>query len=171
VPPANLVVEITESTLIIDTDDAGRALRTLCDLGVRMAIDDFGSGYSSLSYLQRFPVDYLKIDRSFIAGIGREPGSEALAHAIVRLAGALGIVAVAEGIEHHEQAATLRRWGCEYGQGFLFAQPSPPEQIDVLMYGLGASQCLELPAEAASGDCPLLAESAAIPEPASSFTD
>ncbi|HSK97367.1 MAG TPA: EAL domain-containing protein, partial [Euzebyales bacterium] len=170
VPPAKLVVEITESTLIIDTEDAGRALRTLCDLGVRMAIDDFGSGYSSLSYLQRFPVDYLKIDRSFIAGIGREPGSEALAHAIVRLAGALGIVAVAEGIEHQEQAATLRRWGCEYGQGFLFAQPSPPDEIDVLVYGLGASEYLALPDEAASGDCPLLTEPA-LPEPASTASE
>jgi diguanylate cyclase (GGDEF)-like protein/PAS domain S-box-containing protein len=171
VPPANLVVEITESTLIIDTDDAGHALRTLCDLGVRMAIDDFGSGYSSLSYLQRFPVDYLKIDRSFVAGIGRDPGTEALAHAIVRLAGALGIVAVAEGIEDAEQAAALRHWGCEHGQGFLFARPSPPDQLDVLVRGLDVPSFLALPAEATPEDFPLLAESATVPAQARSTSD
>jgi EAL domain-containing protein (putative c-di-GMP-specific phosphodiesterase class I) len=160
VSSANLVVEITESTLIIDTDDAGHALRTLCDLGVRLAIDDFGSGYSSLSYLQRFPVDYLKIDRSFVAGIGCDPGTEALAHAIVRLAGALDIVAVAEGIEDPAQAATLRRWGCEHGQGFLFARPSPADRLDPLVCEPG-TLLVDLPAEA-SGDHQLFAEAVAV---------
>jgi diguanylate cyclase (GGDEF)-like protein/PAS domain S-box-containing protein len=133
VPSANLVIEITESILIVDTEEVGRTLHTLRDLGVRVAIDDFGNGYSSLSYLQRFPVDYLKIDRSFIAGIDHAPGSGALAHAIVRLAGTLGVVAIAEGIEQSPQAASLRRWGCQLGQGFLYARPAPPEELDALI--------------------------------------
>jgi EAL domain-containing protein (putative c-di-GMP-specific phosphodiesterase class I) len=133
VPARSLVVEITESSLIVDTDNAGRILNTLRDIGVGVAIDDFGNGYSSLSYLQRFPVDYLKVDRSFISGIGSNPGSGTLAHAIVRLAGTLGVVAIAEGIELDRQAASLRRWGCQLGQGFLFARPTPPDGLNDML--------------------------------------
>jgi diguanylate cyclase (GGDEF)-like protein/PAS domain S-box-containing protein len=157
IPPTSLVIEITESALVVDTDDASHVLRTVRDLGVRIAIDDFG--HSSLSYLQRFPFDFLKIARSFIAGIGREPGSETLAHAIVRLAGTLGVAAIAEGIETQQQASTLRRWGCELGQGFLFAAPSPADEVDALVYVLGKRPHLALSPEATSGECPSLAQS------------
>ena len=133
VPASSLIVEITESTLVLDTHSAGRTLTVLRDHGVRVSIDDFGNGSSSLSYLQRFPVDYLKVDRSFVEGIDRSPGNGALAHAIVRLAGTLGATAVAEGIEDGRQAAQLRRWGCELGQGFLFAPPSAPDALDELL--------------------------------------
>jgi diguanylate cyclase (GGDEF)-like protein/PAS domain S-box-containing protein len=133
VPAERLVVEVTESAFIVDSEGAGRTLAALRDLGVRVAIDDFGNGYSSLSYLQRFPVDYLKIDRSFITAIGHEAGGRALAHAIVRLAGALGVAVIAEGVEDHGQASSLRRWGCEYGQGFLFGWPVPPVELDTLV--------------------------------------
>jgi len=149
VPPASLIVEITESILIVDTEEVGRTLRTLRDLGVRVAIDDFGNGYSSLSYLQRFPVDYLKIDRSFIAEIDHAPGSGALAHAIVRLAGTLGVVAVAEGIEQSPQASSLRQWGCQLGQGFLYGRPAPPEELDALISPVREPVAVVLPA---SGD-------------------
>jgi len=166
VPAASLVIEITESTFVEDTEDAGRVLRTVRGLGVRMAIDDFGSGLSCLSYLQRFPVDFLKIDRSFIAGIGREPGSEALAHAIVHLAGTLGVVAVAEGIENQQQVSTLRRWGCELGQGFLFAEPSPADEVDALVYVLGRRPHISLAPQETSDDCPMPTESSTVPQTA-----
>jgi diguanylate cyclase (GGDEF)-like protein/PAS domain S-box-containing protein len=118
VPAASLVLEITESVMMADTDLAVERLRELKALGVRVAMDDFGTGYSSLSYLSRFPIDILKMDRSFIAA-GEADAS--LAAAIVGLGESLNLEVVAEGIELPEQISALRRLGCGLGQGFLFA--------------------------------------------------
>jgi diguanylate cyclase (GGDEF)-like protein/PAS domain S-box-containing protein len=115
----NLVLEITESVMMADVDLAVRRLEQLKSLGVRLAMDDFGTGYSSLSYLSRFPVDILKMDRSFLASRHTVTG---LAAAIVGLGASLGLDVVAEGIELPEQITSLRDLGCELGQGFLFAK-------------------------------------------------
>ncbi len=117
--PDALVLEITESVMLADTELAVQRLKDLKALGVRLAMDDFGTGYSSLSYLGRFPVDILKMDRSFLAS--RE--NDSLAAAIIALGENLTLEVVAEGIEHPEQAASLQGLGCNLGQGFLFARP------------------------------------------------
>jgi diguanylate cyclase len=124
----DLELEITESTLISDTGPAIAALEALRRLGVGIAIDDFGTGYSSLSYLRRFPVDRLKLDMSFIAGLGRDDdsakhGDGALVAAAINLAHALGVEAVAEGVENVEQLRTLVAFGCEQGVGHLWTKP------------------------------------------------
>jgi diguanylate cyclase (GGDEF)-like protein/PAS domain S-box-containing protein len=118
-PPEALVLEITESVMLADAELAVQRLKDLKALGVRLAMDDFGTGYSSLSYLGSFPVDILKMDRSFLAS--RE--NDALAAAIIALGENLTLEVVAEGIEHPEQAASLQDLGCNLGQGFLFARP------------------------------------------------
>jgi diguanylate cyclase (GGDEF)-like protein/PAS domain S-box-containing protein len=118
-PAASLVLEITESLMLSDTDFAMQQLHELKSLGIRLAMDDFGTGYSSLSYLSRFPVDILKMDRSFV---GSED-NEALTSAIIALGTSLSLEVVAEGIELPEQAKSLEELGCELGQGFLFAKP------------------------------------------------
>jgi len=120
--PARLTLEITESVLIDDTELAVERLRDLKALGVTLALDDFGTGYSSLSYLSRFPVDILKMDRSFLSEHGT-PGANSLANAVVGLGAALALEVVAEGIEVPEQAESLRALGCDLGQGFFFAHP------------------------------------------------
>ncbi len=117
-PPDQLVLELTESVLMEDTALAVERLRDLKDLGVRLALDDFGTGYSSLGYLSRFPVDVLKLDRSFLT-----QGDPALIAAVVVLGQGLALEVVAEGIEETEQWETLSSLGCEYGQGYLFARP------------------------------------------------
>jgi diguanylate cyclase (GGDEF)-like protein/PAS domain S-box-containing protein len=129
--PDRLVLEITESVLMDDTELAVERLSELKALGVGLALDDFGTGYSSLSYLSRFPVDILKMDRSFL-GDGAKPGSRSLATAVVGLGATLALEVVAEGIEEPEQAETLRALGCDLGQGFLFARPMTAE--DSLAY-------------------------------------
>jgi diguanylate cyclase (GGDEF)-like protein/PAS domain S-box-containing protein len=124
--PERLTLEITESVLMDDTELAVSRLRDLKALGVTLALDDFGTGYSSLSYLSRFPVDILKMDRSFLRE-GSTPGSNSLANAVVVLGATLALEVVAEGIEELEQADTLRALGCDLGQGFLFARPLDAE--------------------------------------------
>jgi diguanylate cyclase (GGDEF)-like protein/PAS domain S-box-containing protein len=126
-----LIVEVTETALVEDTDTALSCLRDLRRLGVRVALDDFGTGYSSLSYLRRFPVDVVKIDRSFVAGVGRDPEDTALIDGIVSLGRALGLATVAEGIEDQLQADELHRLGCELGQGYLWSPPVPAEEFIV----------------------------------------
>ena len=124
-----LTLEITESVVMTDAAGAGTVLRRLKELGVRLSIDDFGTGYSSLSYLKRFPVDTLKIDRSFVDGLGADPDDSVIVGAIVRLADALGLQTIAEGVETTLQAEELLRLGCAYGQGYLFARPAPSDAI------------------------------------------
>jgi len=121
--PASLVLEITESTLLDDSEATLSILQGLRELGLGLAIDDFGTGYSALSYLQRFPIQVLKIDRSFVEGLGSSAGRSALVRAIVALGHALGMRVVAEGIETAEQRDQLQRLGCNQGQGYLFARP------------------------------------------------
>jgi EAL domain-containing protein (putative c-di-GMP-specific phosphodiesterase class I) len=118
-PASSLVLEITESLMLTDTEFAMQQLHDLKGLGIRLAMDDFGTGYSSLSYLSRFPVDILKMDRSFV---GSED-NEALTSAIIALGTSLSLEVVAEGIELAEQANSLEELGCELGQGYLFARP------------------------------------------------
>ena len=125
--PTAVWLEITESTLMRDAESAVVTLRALRALGVHLSVDDFGTGYSSMSYLKRFPVESLKVDRSFIDGLGRDPEDSAICTAVVSLAHALGLRAVAEGVETPEQLAELRTLGCEMGQGYLFGRPAPAE--------------------------------------------
>ena len=121
--PAALTLEITETTLMRNADATAVRLRAIKDLGVRIAIDDFGTGYSSLAHLQRFPVDALKIDRSFVRRLSESPDGKTLIHTLVQLARALSIETLAEGIERPDQLAILRRERCDSGQGFLYARP------------------------------------------------
>ena len=121
--PTSLILEITESAMMRDTEVAARNLVTLKNLGVRIALDDFGTGYSSLSYLERLPIDILKIDRAFVSTMARKDGHVGLAPAIVQLAHTLGHTAIAEGIENPEQAILLREMGCHLGQGYHLGVP------------------------------------------------
>jgi diguanylate cyclase (GGDEF)-like protein len=128
--PSALVLEITESVAMRDADATAVRLSRFKDLGVRVAIDDFGTGYSSLAHLRRFPVDSLKIDRSFIAGIRESPETEALVHMLVQLGKTLAIETVAEGIEDYDQYSHLRREHCDSGQGFLIARPLEVSDVE-----------------------------------------
>ncbi|MDX1267600.1 MAG: EAL domain-containing protein, partial [Oceanisphaera sp.] len=128
IPPALLVLEITESMLMENVDLATRLIGKLKSLGIRISIDDFGTGYSSLSKLRYFPVDTLKIDRSFVMGLETSPIDQQMVEAITAMVHKLGLKVIAEGIETVEQMQFLNRIGCDYGQGFLFARPLPPEQ-------------------------------------------
>ncbi|HLB20791.1 MAG TPA: GGDEF domain-containing phosphodiesterase, partial [Solirubrobacteraceae bacterium] len=121
--PHALTIEITETTLMRDAEQTIRRLSAIKALGVRIAIDDFGTGYSSLTHVQRFPVDSLKIDRSFIAGLKDNKEGEALIHTLVQLGKALSIETVAEGIEMPQELSLLQGERCDSGQGFLFAKP------------------------------------------------
>ncbi len=122
--PERLTLEITETALVTNSDGMRERLYQLKELGVTLAIDDFGTGYSSLSYIQQFPVDVLKIDRSFVEGLGRANGTDAaLARTIIALGSSLQLRTIAEGIEVDAQRAILRELGCEYGQGYLYARP------------------------------------------------
>jgi diguanylate cyclase (GGDEF)-like protein/PAS domain S-box-containing protein len=125
-PAAQLTLEITESVLMADTDLAVQRLAELKTLGIKLALDDFGTGYSSLSYLSKFPVDVLKMDRSFLRE-GASPQATDLANAVVALGNTLSLEVVAEGIEIPEQWHTLRDLGCDLGQGFYFARPMNAE--------------------------------------------
>jgi diguanylate cyclase (GGDEF)-like protein len=136
-PATSLIVEITETTIMRDAEATVRRLKGLKELGVRIAIDDFGTGYSSLAYLQQFPVDALKIDRSFINAIADSPESAALIHTLVQLGKTLGLQTLAEGIEDDDQVDQLQREECDSGQGFLFARPLEPDDLRQLL-GSGA---------------------------------
>ncbi|HSA56139.1 MAG TPA: EAL domain-containing protein [Gemmatimonadaceae bacterium] len=131
--PGHLVLEITETVLMHDTEIVLERLRAFKTLGVRLAIDDFGTGYSSLSYLQQFPVDVLKIDQSFIEGLLRGTNDAALVRTIISLAGSLTLRTIAEGVEDPRQQAQLRELGCDAAQGFLFSRAIAPADMDELL--------------------------------------
>jgi len=133
IDPADVELEITESVLMDDVDMSEETLGQLHALGVKLAVDDFGTGYSSLSYLRRFPVDLLKVDRSFVDGLGEDPGDSAIVTAIITLAHTLGLSAVAEGVESALQLAELRRLGCDRGQGYFMARPAGGPEIGELL--------------------------------------
>jgi EAL domain-containing protein (putative c-di-GMP-specific phosphodiesterase class I) len=122
-PAPQLELELTEHVVLEQSDDAIRTIGKLRELGVTIAIDDFGTGYSSLAYLRRFPVDKLKIDRTFVSGLTENTRDRALVDAMISVALKLGLSIVAEGIEAPEQAAILRSMGCQLGQGYWFGRP------------------------------------------------
>ena len=128
--PDRLWLELTETALMSDVETATETLHRLRDLGVHVAVDDFGTGWSSLQYLKRFPVEMLKIDRSFVDGIGRSPEDATIVAAVVSLAHALGLHAIAEGVETEEQRRWLRELGCDLGQGYLWSRPLPEHELD-----------------------------------------
>jgi diguanylate cyclase (GGDEF)-like protein/PAS domain S-box-containing protein len=129
VDPSLLQLEITESVVMDDVERSRQTLAELRALGVTLAVDDFGTGYSSLSQLKRFPVDRLKIDRSFVDGLGAEPEDTAIVTAIVHLAHSLGMLATAEGVETEQQRHALEALGCDSAQGFLLAEPAPADEV------------------------------------------
>jgi diguanylate cyclase (GGDEF)-like protein/PAS domain S-box-containing protein len=140
--PHSLVIEVTESTLMRDANATVSRLKRLKDIGVLIAIDDFGTGYSSLAYLRQFPVDVLKIDKSFIAEMDGSPNSAALIHTLVELGRTLGLVTLAEGIEDHAQLEALRDELCDRGQGFILSRPVTSTEIEALLSEPAAERSL-----------------------------
>ncbi|HEY4427623.1 MAG TPA: EAL domain-containing protein [Solirubrobacteraceae bacterium] len=132
--PASLILEVTETLLVQDLERG--ALARLKKLGVQVAVDDFGTGYSSLQYLRHFPIDILKIDKSFVDGIAR-PGEAALAQAILDVGGSLNLRVIAEGLEDAEQVAKLTALGCRWGQGYHYARPEPADEVDARLSSSG----------------------------------
>jgi diguanylate cyclase (GGDEF)-like protein len=150
IAPSRLVLEVTEGVLIDDPDTAKSRLEDLRALGVRLALDDFGSGYSSLTYLQRLPFDKLKVDRGFVAALDQSANAGVIIQAIVALGRALGMSILIEGVETEEQRVLLRLAGCHEMQGFLFARPVPPEEIDQLLAAANSATTQSRPALCAS---------------------
>jgi diguanylate cyclase (GGDEF)-like protein len=128
--PATLTLEITETVLMRKPDATAELLVALKALGLRIAVDDFGTGYSSLAYLRQFPVDSLKIDRTFITGLALSSEAHALTHTLIQLGKALGLQTLAEGVEQHSQVTELQREGCDLAQGFLFARPLTADMLE-----------------------------------------
>jgi EAL domain-containing protein (putative c-di-GMP-specific phosphodiesterase class I) len=133
-PAADLELEIQENTPIRDWDHRLAVLRELSNHGVRIAVDDFGSGYCSIRYLKKFPVQTLKIDGAFIQNLTENPQNSAIASSMISLASALGISVVAEKVETPEQLATLRRLNCDNVQGFLLGQPLPADEFLQILF-------------------------------------
>jgi EAL domain-containing protein (putative c-di-GMP-specific phosphodiesterase class I) len=140
--PRRLVLEITETVLMQDRDAAASTLWQLKALGVRIAIDDFGTGYSSLAYLRRFPIDMLKVAREFVGGLGRDANDDAITRAIVDLAGTLGMLTIAEGIETTQQQEHVAALGCDLAQGYLYSRPV---DADVVMDLVASTVWTDLP--------------------------
>jgi two-component system CheB/CheR fusion protein len=133
VDAGRIVIEITETMLMGNTDEAVLALRRISNTGLEISIDDFGTGYSSLSYLKHFPIDKLKIDKSFIQDIGIDPNDAAIVTAIIAMAHSLDLKVVAEGVESEEQLAFLRQHGCDEYQGYHFSKPLPASGVPALL--------------------------------------
>jgi len=131
--PTALTLEITETELMRNPDSTAQLLGELKALGVQLAVDDFGTGYSSLAYLRQFPVDSLKIDRTFITGLALSSEAHALTHTLIQLGKALGLQTLAEGVEQRDQVDELQREGCDLVQGFLFARPLAPAALEVFL--------------------------------------
>ena len=127
--PRHLCLEITESVLLDDVDASAAALRSLKEVGIRLAVDDFGTGYSSLGYLKQFPFDLLKIDRAFVAGLGTSDADDTIVAATAQMAHALGMAVVAEGVESEMQRERARELGCDFAQGYLFSAPQAMEEV------------------------------------------
>jgi EAL domain-containing protein (putative c-di-GMP-specific phosphodiesterase class I) len=138
--PSRLMLEVTEGVLIENPDEAKERLEQLRALGVKIALDDFGSGYSSLSYLRRFPIDKLKIDKEFVSPLGRSSDGGVIIQAIMALGRALGLTVLCEGVETEEQRILLRLAGCDEMQGFLFAKPAPRAAIDRMLMAAEGSR-------------------------------
>jgi diguanylate cyclase (GGDEF)-like protein len=132
---SQLTIEVTETTLMRDVEETVRLLAAVKDLGVQIAIDDFGTGYSSLAHLRRFPVDALKIDRSFVTGMRENREGQTLIRTLVQLGKALSIETLAEGIEEHDELSLLKDENCDSGQGFLFARPLDAEATEAFLAG------------------------------------
>jgi EAL domain-containing protein (putative c-di-GMP-specific phosphodiesterase class I) len=132
-PAASLVLEITETLMMQDAELSIERLADLKSLGIRLAIDDFGTGYSSLSYLRKFPVDILKIDKSFVDGVSRQGKEQELAQSIIELGQTLRLEIVAEGVEHLEQLGWLQSRKCDMGQGFYFSEAVDPDDLTRLL--------------------------------------
>lgn len=131
--PSLLEVEITENALTGDTDSSIATMTELKKLGIKLSVDDFGTGYSSLSYLKKFPIDVLKIDRSFINECAYNPDDAAICMAIISLAKSLGLKIVAEGVESLEQLEFIQQQGCDIYQGYLYSRPLPASDVEVLL--------------------------------------
>lgn len=131
--PPQLDIEITETVLMQDDRVSLANIRTLKELGVRLSIDDFGTGYSSLSYLKRFPVDCIKIDRTFIRDVTHDPEDAAIVTAVIAMAHSLNLEVIAEGVEAEAQVEFLNRYGCDYMQGYFFGRPLPQDEFDALL--------------------------------------
>ncbi len=129
----DLDFEITETVAMHNAEESIGVMRQLKSLGIGLALDDFGTGYSSLSYLKRFPIDVLKIDKSFVRDIPEDANDLAIVSAIIAMAHALGLRVLAEGVETAPQRDFLRECGCEFAQGFLFSRPLPPSECEQLL--------------------------------------
>ena len=130
-PAGKLWLEVTETALVNDIVQARAVLREIDELGARISIDDFGTGWASLTYLREFPVGLLKIDGTFVQGLGESANDAAIVRSIIFLGRELELAVVAEGIETVEQRDQLHHLGCELGQGYLFGRPQPPEELDL----------------------------------------
>jgi predicted signal transduction protein with EAL and GGDEF domain len=138
VDPSTISLEITETVMLRELDALSEALTALKALGVRLVLDDFGTGYSSLGYLTHLPIDALKVDRSFVDGLGTEARDSAITEAITAMSRALGLEVIAEGVEHAHQAMELTRLGCSLAQGFYFARPLPAREISAMLRADGS---------------------------------
>lgn len=146
--PERCYIEVTESALLQDDEQVLSVMRQVKALGVNLAIDDFGSGHASLSYLHRFPFNLIKIDRSFIQAMDKDAGAAAIVEATLALSRRLGLEVVAEGVETTEQFLHLQQLGCTYVQGFLIARPMNEEHVLPFLESFRLSDVLECPAHA-----------------------
>jgi diguanylate cyclase (GGDEF)-like protein/PAS domain S-box-containing protein len=132
-PPACIVMEITEGLLMDDRSEVQETLLAYRDAGIQVSLDDFGTGYSAMSYLQRFDIDYIKIDQSFVRNMPNSHGDQVIVEAIIAMAHKLGMQVIAEGVENEQQRELLIAAGCDYAQGYLFARPMPAEEFDLFL--------------------------------------
>lgn len=140
-PGNSIVIEITEGVLLNAAANINNKMIQFCDAGIQVAIDDFGIGYSSLAYLKRFHIDYLKIDKSFIYNLETDASDLALSEAIVVMAYKLGFKVIAEGVETEGQCHILKQIGCDYAQGYLFSKPLPADLFEARFFSDDKRQC------------------------------